>query len=194
MSKEKSFAPFISRQMQENPGLCDELAAVPGLCNCHSPPISDLAAYKDRMRISDHDWPITVKTFGLGKYARLTAIRKQRNHDNKTMSIRPISDTGYEIPLHAYLQHRLKLHPPSDPKQPVLLKLAFDGATITSGKRIQQEVGGFQILTPGETLASVKSPKNCHVFVLYIGGETDEELREALTTTNEVIPTFFLCC
>lgn len=70
---------------------------------------------------------------------------------------------------------------------PVLLKLVFDGAMMTSGKQIQQEVGGFQILSPGEELSLVKLPKNCHVYVLYIGSETEEELSEALTHTNEVI-------
>ena len=149
--------------------------------------IKALATYKDKMRISDHDWPITVQTFGLGMYAKLTALRKQQHQDNQTMGIQPVGKAGYKISLHAYLKHHLQSHPPSNPTQPVLLKLAFDSATMTSGKRIQQEVGRFQILSPGKELSLVKLPKNCHVYVLYIGSETEEELREALTHTNEVI-------
>ncbi len=34
----------------------------------------------------------------------------------------------------------------------------------------------FQVLTPNELLLSVKLLKNCHVFMIYIGGETEDEL------------------
>jgi hypothetical protein len=57
---------------------------------------------------------------------------------------------------------------------------------MTSGKQTTQELGGWQILTPGEPLASVKSPCNCHAFLIYIGGELEEELQESLTNTKMV--------
>ena len=177
---------YMVPQLNEDPDLLSKLvAAVPGLQHT-TPPIEVLAAYKDKMRISDHNWPETVKTFGLGAYAKITAIRKQREKDNSSMAIQPVGEVGYEIPLLPYLQHLLKQNPPGDPNKPVIVKFAFDGATMTSGKRIQQELGGLQILTPGEPLASVKSPKSCHVHIIYIGGETDEELRESLANLSTV--------
>lgn len=92
---------------------------------------------------------------------------------------------GYQIPLLRFLHWHLARLPASisPPNEPILLKLAFDGATITSGKRITQELGGFQLLHEGEPLSSIKSPQNCHVWVIYIGGETEEELRKELQST-----------
>lgn len=103
------------------------------------------------------------------------------------MPIEVVGEISYEVPLHTYLQHHLKHHPPADPTQPILVKFALNGATMTSGKKIQQELGGFQVLTPGELLSLVKSLHNCHIFIIYIGGETEEELHELLGNTKEVL-------
>ncbi len=150
-----------------------------------APTIEELAAYKDDMKIADHRWHRTVETFKLGAYASITAMKKQRKQENTYLPIEPVGENGYEIPVRALLQHHLRQHP-ADPSQPVLVKFALDGANMTSGKRITQELGGLQILTSGESMASVKSPDSCQVFLIYIGGETDEELRQSLASTKEV--------
>jgi hypothetical protein len=177
----------IAAQLKENLDLLHKLTAMlPKLRDWSTPSIEVLATYKDQMRISDHNWIVTIKTFELGSYTKILAIRKQQQHNNKTMAIQPVGDAGYKIPLIPLLEHLLNQNPPSDPTQPVVVKFTFDRATVTSGKRIQQELGGLQILTPGKSLAEVKSPKNCHINLIYIGGETDEELHEGLANISKV--------
>jgi len=76
---------------------------------------------------------------------------------------------------------------PTQPSaEPILLKLAFNGEVITSGKHVPQELGGFQFLHPGESLSLIKYPRNCHVWVVYIGGETEEELWQELQSSIQV--------
>jgi len=128
-----------------------------------------------------------VETFQLGSYANISAIKKQCQSDNKSMVIQAIGEAGYKIPLLPYLQHLLKQSPPSNPDVRVVVKFAFYGATMTSGKQIQQELGGVQVLTFGELLSNVKSPKNCNIILIYIGGETDEGLHESLANVSKVM-------
>lgn len=161
-------------------------AAVPELQGGHVPSIEALAAYKDRMRIPDRQWHHTVSTFNLGAHASVSMMRKQRENENRTLPIQRASSTGYEIPLRTHLKWYLQHNPPPDPDKSIIIKFALDGANMTSGKRTTQELGGWQILTPGEPLALVKSPRNCHVFLIYIGGESEEELQESLANTKTV--------
>jgi hypothetical protein len=191
--QEESDLGCLVKQLKEEPDLLSKLIIeIPKINGgtAAQPSIKELVAYKDKMRISDQDWAETVKTFGLGPYVRISAIRKQRMKDNEMTTIWPVGGSGYEILLLPYLQQLLKQNPPSDPTLPVTVKFAFDGATMTSGKRVQQELGGVQLLTAGEPLASVKSPKNCHINVIYIGRETDKELHELLANMSEVCKYF----
>jgi hypothetical protein len=83
---------------------------------------------------------------------------------------------GAEIPLIAYIHQVLERSPPPQ-GVPLYIKFAFDGATMTSGTRTQEEVGAFQFLYTGQKLADVKSPSNSHMWIIYIGAETPEILR-----------------
>jgi len=40
----------------------------------------------------------------------------------------------------------IQREPPKDPTAPITLKFCFDGCTMTSGKRIQQEVGAVDLM------------------------------------------------
>lgn len=193
---EESYAACLAQQLQEDPSLRVEVvAAVPDLQH-KQPTLEELAAYKDRMRIPDADWHYTVNTFGL-TYATLSQVRRQRLKENETLPMHPTpGGAGYEIPLLDYLRWHLKCHPPPLSPKPLLIKFALDGAMMTAGKRVAQELGGFQVLTPGEPLAQTKSPKNCHIFIIYVGGETDEELRRELRQTivvRHAVPLVWPC-
>lgn len=78
----------------------------------------------------------------------------------------------------SYLQQVMERNPPKDPSRPIYLKFALDGATMTSGVHKQQEVGAFQVLYPGQKLADVKSPTEAHMWIIYLGGETYDVLRQ----------------
>jgi len=64
---------------------------------------------------------------------------------------------------------------PNDANEELLLKFSIDNAQMTKHK-IFQEAAGFDILRPGQALASVKSPDECHLWAMYIGQETVPEL------------------
>jgi len=70
--------------------------------------------------------------------------------------------------------------------QPLWVKLAFDGATMTSGKRIQQEIGTVEVLTD-RTISQVKSYKNSHQWLIYLGAENNDILGEELQRAIPVI-------
>jgi hypothetical protein len=133
-----------------------------------------------------------VQMFGLEKYGTIHKLHQHRHTLDNTLPILPTSTLGqgYHIPLCTYLEwHLQQLLLESSPlSTPLLLKLSFDGATITSKKRTQQELGSFQFIWPHELLSSIKSPKNCHVWLVYIGGESEEELCHELQSTIKVQP------
>ena len=54
---------------------------------------------------------------------------------------------GYQYQdLLKYIRWILERDPPKDPTAPVVIKFCIDGATMTSGKRVQQEVVAFNLL------------------------------------------------
>lgn len=138
-----------------------------------------------------------MSTFQLQDYGTLHALRQQRHTLNSTLPILPTSTSGQgcHIPLLKYLEWHISRLPASvaPSAEPILLKLAFDGATITKARHIQQELGGFQLLHPEEALSSLKSPQTCHVWVVYLGGESWEELVRELESTVEVRSPALLC-
>jgi len=71
--------------------------------------------------------------------------------------------------------------PPPETDQPLLLKFAFDGGTMTSGKRIQQEIGTVELIIDGEDIAEIKSCNHCHQWIIYIA-EEEREIRCLLST------------
>ncbi len=129
-------------------------------------------------------------------YGTLHYIRQQRRTLDTTLPIIPTASEGkgYYIPLLDFLQWHIQQQPPTPTpsSEPLLLKLAFDGAIITSGKCTKQELGSFQLLKPHEALSTIKSPQSCHVWIVYIGSETAEELQRELQSTIKVLPCFFL--
>lgn len=84
------------------------------------------------------------------------------------------------------IQYLLEKAPPTDPAQPVRIKFALDGATITSSKRAQLELATLQILTD-HTLKEVKSHTNAHQWMVYLGHEDYETLKEELTNASPQI-------
>lgn len=58
----------------------------------------------------------------------------------------------------------------------LFLKFAFDGASMTSGTFVQEEIGAFQYLYDGQKLADVKSPNEAHMWIVYIGTESQDIL------------------
>lgn len=60
---------------------------------------------------------------------------------------------------------------------PLYIKFALDGANMTTGNRIEEEIGAFQYLYDGQKLADIKSPRDTHMWIIYIGGETEDILR-----------------
>jgi hypothetical protein len=175
----------VIKELKEDSTLLDQVINELKMYGGSTPMIQELAAYKDNMGIADHQWHCMMETFKLGSYTNITAMRKQQAQENSYMPIELVGKTGYEISVHHLLEHHLKRNS-ADPSQPILVKFTLNGTNMTSGKHITQELGGLQILTPGESMASVKSPNNCQVFLIYIGGETDEELHQSLASTKEV--------
>jgi hypothetical protein len=80
------------------------------------------------------------------------------------------------------LRYLLSKQPPTDPKQPVQIKFAFDGGTMTSGKRIQQEQATLQILTD-HALREVKSHTHAHQWMVYLGNENYETFQQELANS-----------
>jgi hypothetical protein len=86
------------------------------------------------------------------------------------------------LDLDQMLEFLLTKQPPADPTKPIHLKISFDGGTMTSGKRIQEEIGTLQVLS-GLKLHEVKSHTTAHQWIIYIGREEYEELQEELETS-----------
>jgi len=95
----------------------------------HYPPLDleVVAALKDELRITNDEWPKLVKALRLADGNTLHYIRLTQEKVNEKMPVVPT------------------------------LKFCFDGATMTSGERLQQEVGAFNLLYPNFTVAQVKT-------------------------------------
>jgi hypothetical protein len=98
-------------------------------------------------------------------YASIVHVKAFQKTVNKEM---PVHNTpggkGSEFALYDLLKEVIKNKPPIDNSTPLLVKFAFDRATMTSGKRIKQEVGTFEFLYNGITLFS---PNNAYQYIIY---------------------------
>jgi hypothetical protein len=92
--------------------------------------------------------------------------------------VKTTGQRGHEIDLNEMLGYLLKHAPPKDPNAEVWVKIAFDGGTMTTGKRIQQEQGTVQILT--DHSAELKSHTTTHQWIIYLGAEDYEEMQQEL--------------
>lgn len=86
---------------------------------------------------------------------------------------------GHEYNVIAMLKCLLQQQPPADPTKPVQVKFSFDGGTVTRCKRRQQEHGTIQIMN-GLDVRQAKSPKTSHQWMLYLGDEDYEVMKEEL--------------
>jgi hypothetical protein len=80
------------------------------------------------------------------------------------------TSNGASFPFLSYLKTVLQREQPTQDE--IELKLAFDAATMTTGKRIQQEIGTFELLLPHHTISQIKSPSSAHQWMIYFGTET----------------------
>ena len=93
---------------------------------------------------------------------------------------------GHMLDLDAMLAYLLEHRPPKDPTKPLHVKIALDGGTMTSGKRIKQEQATMQILND-LTLAEVKSHTTAYQWLIYLGDEEYDELAEELADAKPII-------
>lgn len=152
------------------------------------PTLEALLAYKDVMQISDEKWTYTASLFGL-KYATIASIRTLRRKINSELPVTPTpGGQGAEIPVIEYLKWLLQHSPPpQDNTTPIKIKFAFDGGTMTSKRRVQEEIGTFELLYDVLTISQLKSPKNAHQYIIYIGGESTEEYQQQLRNVVDAI-------
>lgn len=76
-----------------------------------------------------------------------------------------------------------------DPNIPIHIKFAFDGARITLKQKQSQVVGTVELLS-NKTLQQIKSADNAHQWIIFVGDESNDnlkrELRDALPTLQEI--------
>lgn len=65
----------------------------------------------------------------------------------------------------------LERHPPPDASKKLVIKFAYDGATMTAGKKIKHEIGTFDLLFDDFSLSLCKSLHTTHQWLVYIGLE-----------------------
>ena len=131
-SYEKIIAKLVSqdqvllRYLRENvPALKDEMG---------KPTLEVLLAYKDRFRIPDNEWYITVDVFRLGEYATIHHLRHVRGDmdGNLPVVISP-GKCGTQVDILKYLEWYLeKLDPMPANNKLIDLKFVFDGGRMTS--------------------------------------------------------------
>lgn len=149
------------------------------------PALDAVLAWKDRMKIPDRDWNYTMDVFTLANGLSVYYLNKRKKEINTEMLPESTGGTGFELPLLKYMRWVLAHFPPST--RDLIVKIAFDGATVTSGKRLKQEIGTFDFLVDGLDLAAAKSIDNSHQFIIYLGGEEREELEQELMNTIKVV-------
>src|SRR3989344_8188441 len=100
--------------------------------------------------------PKVSHTKRLSVMSKLIKYRLRATIEREGCSVRTTAGgRGAELPLLAYMrqvleQDRARLQGGTNP---IHVKFALDGATMTSGSFVQEEVGAFQYLYEGEKLA-----------------------------------------
>jgi hypothetical protein len=141
------------------------------------PAIEALLAFKDRLRIPDHDWRVVVDTFNLSESSSIHHVRKLRAETNAELNVcRTIGGRGCEYDINKLLELILKTSPPKDASKPIRIKFAFDGANVTSGNRKQQEIGTLEVLGAEDKM------------------ELREELARAIPVINDLNTSTMLSC
>lgn len=155
-----------------------------------SPTKEALLTFKDQLRIPDSKWQFVLDTFGLSKEFSLHHIRKLRNEwDSFMVPKKTIGGKGSELNIEELLTYLIRCSPPNDPSKPIQVKFAFDGATVTSGKKIKEEIGTVEILSE-KSASEAKSYLNAAQWLVYTGSEDREtlgnELKRAIATITKL--------
>lgn len=151
----------------------------------YQPALDVVLAWKDRLKISDRNWPYTMDVFNLDDGLSVYYLSNRKKQINAEMLPESTGGTGYHLPLLKYMNWVLEHFPP--PARKLVMKIAFDGATITTGKRKKQEIGTFDFLFDGLNLSQTKSIDNTHQFIIYLGNEDRETLVKELKKTIEAV-------
>ena len=143
--------------------------------------------FQERFRIPDIEWSTVVEFFKLPKHASIHHIRILKKKVNENFLAKPTAGgRGYEInPIHL-LQYILKQRPPTDPSKPIQVKFAFDGASVTTKRRRQEEVATIDVIID-RTTSEAKSYKNSNQYMIYLGGEDYKTMKEELTVVIPLI-------
>ena len=173
--------------------LCEHGAALSDT-PLQQPTINVLVAFKDRLTITNADWPYVVEIMNLGPGATIHYLHCARQSINNQLHPQQVSASifsyiinkmqtagkcGHELNIKAMLEYLLLHNPPKDNSIPIQIKFSLDGGTVTSGKKIKQEQGTLQILT-SHTLRELKSHNSAHQWLIYIGEEDHDILAEKL--------------
>lgn len=152
----KDLDSALTNWLERDDGALQATADVPLL---RSPPLDleDVAALKDELRITNKEWPMLVKRLKLADGNTIHYIQMTQHKIDKEMPVVPTPGGGghqYHS-LKAYIKWILQQVPPKHPDEEILLKFSWDGTTLTSGKRLQMEVGAFNLLYPDYMVAQV---------------------------------------
>jgi len=145
---ESSVENCIARLLNVEGGMIREAAKIASETTEleNSPALEALLAYKDTMRISDDDWPITVRTFRLGKYATITQIRKLREEQNSKFGVRRTpGNNGAYVPVIPYLQ-KVLVQENLPNNEAIDLNFAFDNAKMSANGKVVISVCSYTIL------------------------------------------------
>ena len=77
-----------------------------------------------------------------------------------------------------------------DPNVPLRIKFAFDGARVTVKQKQMQVVGTVELLS-GKTVQEIKSASNAHQWIIYLGSETNEDLKKELDDALPILRSIF---
>ena len=106
LAKEEATAKFLVENVSELQSELRELM---------QPTRDALLAFKDRLRIPDHEWPYVVDTFHLPANCTIHHIRKLRDHHNHILPVHATpGGRGYSYDIVELLQYLLRKDPPAD--------------------------------------------------------------------------------
>jgi hypothetical protein len=118
-----------------------------------------------------------AKCFQLGPSGSIHQVRALRHQQNDKFKITETpGERGHQVSIHHYLKLLLERNPELDSSKPLLLKISIDGGTVTSGKRIQQELLTVSMLCPDLRLQQLKSTDHTHLTLTYIGELNNKQL------------------
>lgn len=150
----------------------------------NEPTIDTLLALKDDLCVPDSKWASVVQTFHLSHKCSIYYIRKRRNALDNYIPISKTNGNGRQQELEKVLKYLFEKEN-VDPNVPLRIKFAFDGARVTIKQKQMQVVGTVELLS-NKTVEEIKSSTNAHQWIIYLGDETNEDLKKEL---SDALPT-----